>query len=112
VTSYDADNNQVNTKVYTPGVLMLDKNGNPIMDTDGNGTLDLAEIPTTVNSSVKSGSLTITAAGATTTTSGAGSTVVANSGNNVDNSVRQTTTIIQGAPQGDLLRTSTAQTKV
>ena len=113
VTSYDADNNQVKTKVYTPGVLMLDRNGNPIMDTDGNGTLDMAEIPTTVNSSAPSGSLTVTAGGSTTTTSGAGgSTVVANSGNTTDNSVKQVTTIIQGAPHGDLLRTSTAQTKV
>jgi murein DD-endopeptidase MepM/ murein hydrolase activator NlpD len=100
-------------KTYTPNVLMLDKNGNPIMDTNANGTLDMAEIPTTVNSSASSGSLTVTAGGSTTTTSGAGgSTVVANSGNTTDNSVKQVTTIIQGAPHGDLLRTSTAQTKV
>jgi hypothetical protein len=113
VTSYDADNNAVKTKVYTPGVLMLDKNGNPIMDTDANGTLDLAEIPTTVNSSAASGSLTVASAGTTTTTSGAGgSTVVANSGNTTDNSVKQVTTIIQGGGLGDLLRASTAQTGV
>jgi hypothetical protein len=97
-------------KQYTPNVLMLDKNGNPIIDTDASGTLDMAEIPTTVNSSAASGSLTVTSAGATTTASGAGSTVVANSGNTTDNSVKQVTTIIQGAPQGDLLRTSTRQT--
>jgi hypothetical protein len=112
VTSYDADNNAVKTKVYTPGVLMLDKNGNPIMDTDANGTLDLAEIPTTVNSSAASGSLTVASAGTTTTTSGAGSTVVANSGNTTDNSVKQVTTIVQGGGLGDLLRASTPQTKV
>ena len=99
-------------KQYTPNVLMLDRNGNPIIDTDASGTLELAEIPTTVNSSAASGSLTVASAGTTTTTSGAGSTVVANSGNTTDNSVKQVTTIIQGGGLGDLLRATTPQTKV
>jgi hypothetical protein len=39
-------------KVYTPGVLMLDKDGNPIYDVDKSGGLNLADLVTPAKSTV------------------------------------------------------------
>ena len=42
---------KVKRKVYTPDVLMLDKNGNPIFDKNKSGGIDLADISVTPVSS-------------------------------------------------------------
>jgi len=78
---------RVNRKVYTPGVLMLDKDGNPIYDKNNSGGIDLADIvkPTIVSTSavVTSGTTAATNASGTTGTTGNVNVVT-----NADNSQR------------------------
>jgi murein DD-endopeptidase MepM/ murein hydrolase activator NlpD len=47
-TNWGSFTRKVTKKVYTPGVLMLDKDGNPILDKNNNGSIDLGDISTSV----------------------------------------------------------------
>ena len=66
---------KVKQKVYTPGVLMLDKDGNPIFDKNNSGGIDLADIVkptlTTTSATLTSGTTTTTSTSGTTGTTGA-----------------------------------------
>lgn len=81
---YGAPPRYVKKKVYTPNVLMLDKDGNPIYDKNNSGGIDLADIatPTLVTTS---GTITGGTTVATTTT-GTGTTGNVNVVTNADNS--------------------------
>lgn len=74
-------------KVYTPGVLMLDKNGNPIFDKNNSGGIDLADIVkptlTTTSATITSGTTAAATTAATTGTTGNVNVVT-----NADNSQR------------------------
>jgi hypothetical protein len=74
---------QVKRKVYTPNVLMLDKDGNPIYDKNNSGGIDLADIVkptlTTTSGTITSGTTVATTTSATGTT---GDVVVTNVADN------------------------------
>jgi hypothetical protein len=74
---------QVKRKVYTPNVLMLDKDGNPIYDKNNSGGIDLADIVkptlTATSGTITSGTTVATTTSATGTT---GDVVVTNVADN------------------------------
>jgi len=101
-TGYGDITRKVTRKVYTPGVLMLDKDGNPIFDRNNSGGIDLADLykpDYTVTSDAVTPTLTTTSGtitGGTTvaaTTGTTGTTGNVNVVTNADNSQRNNQSI-------------------